>query len=212
MSIILYPTPSESLVSLSVVKAALDYDADTTDDDTRIQRLIDDAAAQFIGACAQPIRATIGVYPVTPQQPGTWTPLRWRPCSALTLVERYDGAGVWTELDDSTVRLLDLGTDDAPRHRLEYDGGFTAHAQYRATMTVGYQTIPRDVQSVVANHAVLAYKDAPWSGTKGDRIGLASKNIQGEGGATGYTVTFDRKAFYANWASVAARYGKIPSF
>lgn len=167
-----------ALTTKAIIKSDwLNIASGDTSRDAMIDRMILAIEAEIKNICNQPVDATT----VTREFVGNCTrvqPLYYSvPVTLTTLEYRDDPLDAWTAIAGTKVSAFVMNS----LYSLFYEDVFS-DPLYKATMTVGYSTIPADLQLCANEMVVELYNNTQFAG-QGNRFGVSAIN-ESEGGVS----------------------------
>jgi hypothetical protein len=163
-------------------------------DEDFIGDLIDEVFAEFVAETGQPIENDAEyAWEFDHIHAVTATPELVK-VNSISLLQYRSGLD-WYTIDADTY-----ATQTSAGWSIYYPTGFQRGTLYRATLDVGYTTIPADILNVVKYRTIERFYDSPQG--KG-RFGM-----KGEASTTSVTVTlnYDRETWQKQWDKVVKKY------
>jgi hypothetical protein len=167
------------------IKAILSIGIDTDDheNDDFIEQVITDAQSAIESYIGQPIESAAVVYQF--QGHGSYNhTLPYSRCSAIATVQtRETPVDSWASVTSTCV----VARSQSPA-QIYNDGGWEEGTDYRATVTVGWSTIPPEILSVAREMCVLRYNELGGGGADDRPLGVSQVATAIAGGTS--TTTF----------------------
>ena len=167
-----------ALITNAVVKSDW-LDITGTDKDALIDRLIAQVGSEIKGICSQPIEQETVTLEFGGESTNIYPTLFTVPVTLTTLQGRDSYGDSWTTITTTTSAFQ----KDGGQYYLYAEDGFAQYRYYKATMTVGFATIPDDVKLCAYEMVTELYLSTQAGSMQVSRFGISAVS-ESEGGVT----------------------------
>ena len=167
-----------ALITNTVIKSDW-LDITGTDKDALIDRLIAQVGSEIVGICSQPIEQTTVYLEFQGESSNIYPTMFTVPVTLTTLQGRDSYADSWTTITTTTSAFQ----KDGGQYYLYAEDGFASYRYYKATMTVGFATIPDDVKLCAYEMVTELYLSTQAGSMQVSRFGISAVS-ESEGGVT----------------------------
>jgi hypothetical protein len=186
--------PTQHIIDPQIVIDYITDDQSAAPDEDLIGELIDEVFAEFVADTGQPIERQELRWEFNHISGCTATPSLVK-VNSMSKLEYRDGDMEWQEVD------ADLYAEQhAGGWQIFYPAGFRRGRLFRATLDVGYQTIPPDIHDIVKYRTIERYYDSVPGRNRFQMESEASS------GGVSVTLKYDRATLEERWQAVVRRY------
>jgi hypothetical protein len=186
--------PTQHIIDPQRVIDYITDDQSAAPDEDLIGQLIDEVFAEFVAETGQLFERQEYLWEFDHIAGCTATPSLVK-VNGISKLEVRDGDMEWQEIDTALYTQQHAGG-----WQLYYRAGFRRGRLYRATLDVGYQTIPRDIQDVVKYRTIERYYDSVPGRNRFQMESEAST------GAVSISLKYDRATLAERWRRVVQSY------
>lgn len=150
-----------------------------TSKDSMIDRLIDQVGSEIAGICDQPIEQATVTLEFSGEASNIYPTMFTVPVTLTTLQGRNSYGDSWTTITTTTSAFQ----KDGGQYYLYAEDGFAQYLYYKATMSVGFATIPEDVKLCAYEMVTELYLSTQSGAMQVSRFGISAVS-ESEGGVT----------------------------